>query len=433
MRKILMGSTALAAAALFAPGDAYAQLPADPGLTVRIGGYFRFNYMFTDQDFGSTTATAAPAAGTLGGANTGKNDFYSDAEVVVIVAGKAANGLTYGAVIEIEFDQNDGTSNGVFATAGGTRVNRSGANNTTAGTDEMWMFLATPTLGQIRLGDEDGVAGGLMNVGAVTGFGTGGVDGDFGDGIIRNGGRFGGAFGGDFGDNTKISYLSPQFFGFDFGGSFAWNTGEGEDVGCVTDAPTVTCQRTGSGFGATARRNEYQLAARWRGTVSGIGLQFGGFFVGSDAQRNLNPGAVQNAGLSVWNIGAQASAFGATVGAHFTAGRANQGFALLPRSGNNDDMSQFFVGASYTIGRIIVGANFVRGDYEGSTAVAGDRKYTAFGLGLSFNVAPGLQVVAEYVYATQEENGFNFQTGGAGLANNEMTANTFILGTRIAF
>ena len=55
MRKILLATTAVAAAALFGPGEAAAQQAP----TVRVGGYFRFNYAFTDQDGSSVGTTPA--------------------------------------------------------------------------------------------------------------------------------------------------------------------------------------------------------------------------------------------------------------------------------------------------------------------------------------------------------------------------------------
>ena len=46
---------------------------------------------------------------------------------------------------------------------------------------------------------------------------------------------------GSLGDSTKIIYLSPQFFGFDFGASYAFNYGVGEDTGCSNSASGGYC------------------------------------------------------------------------------------------------------------------------------------------------------------------------------------------------
>lgn len=449
MRKILMGSTAIAAAALFAPGDAYAQLPADPGLQVRVGGYFRFNYAFVDQSLNSQ------GAGIPGGAATtdtpsGKNDFTSDAEIAVIIAGKAANGLTYGAVIEFQVDANN---SGTIATGGGNTG--SVGSKTLVDTDEMWMFLASPTMGQVRLGDEDGVAMGLMGSGHITNFGTGGADGDYTD-YLHSGTRPGFVYpSGALNDSSKVIYMSPQFFGFDAGISFAFNQGEGEDTGCVGGTVTSACDR--ASFDGNRRRNETQLALRWRGSVAGFGLSFTGAAIFADSMKNnqaitAGNGAGSNEAFRYYTLGAQATAFGVLLGGHYSFGDLNGGGAPLLRPGtgsgtgrvvSDTQFSQWFVGASYTVGQFIFGANFAyltsAGlQTQGAGAAAGiagrsDRTEKAFGLGMSYNVAPGLQIVAEYVYFEREENGFDFRTAGAGTANNSVDGNVFILGTRIAF
>jgi predicted porin len=436
MRKILLGSTAIAAAALFAPGDAYAQLPAaNQELQVRIGGYFRFNYAFVDQSLNNQGSGGTDTA-------SGKNDFASDAEIQVIVAGKSANGLTYGALIELQVDaRNDSSTTG---------------SKTFADTDEMWLFLASPTLGQLRFGDEDGVAMGLMGSGHITNFGTGGADGDAGD-YLHSGLRPGFVYpSGALNDSSKIVYLSPQFFGFDAGISFAFNQGEGEDTGCVGTTVTGACDR--ASVEGNRRRNETQLALRWRGSFSGVGLSFTGAAIFADSMKNINPSVGgttgSNEAFRYYTVGAQVNGLlpGLLFGGHYSFGDLNSGGGPLLRPGTGsganrviDDttFSQWFVGASYTVGQLIVGANFAYLTSAGfqtqgtgtSAGIAGrsDRTEKAFGIGAAYNLAPGLQVVAEYTYIEREENGFDFRSAGAGAANNSVDASVFILGTRIAF
>ena len=166
--------------------------------------------------------TTAPPRRAAQSARTGKHDFSTDAEIHVFVNGKTANGLTYGAVVEIQFDTSEGT---------GRTARRSYTSKTGADIDEAYAFIASPTLGQVRFGDEDGPFGGLMNAGIITNFGSGGVYGDWQDFVIRPNRTT--TSPGDVGDNSKIIYLSPQFFGFDFGASWAFNEGEGADTGCM--------------------------------------------------------------------------------------------------------------------------------------------------------------------------------------------------------
>ena len=69
-------------------------------------------------------------------------------------------------MVELQFDTNEGH---------GRPFRRSQTSKTMADIDEMYGFIASPPLGQLRFGDEDGVMGGLMNSGWITGFATGGV------------------------------------------------------------------------------------------------------------------------------------------------------------------------------------------------------------------------------------------------------------------
>lgn len=281
MRKLLLGSTAVAAAALFAPQGALAQgadpfLPPGPpmmshrALEVRVGGYFRFNYNFTEQGQNSAnkdSGAGVPVAGAATTPNTsarlGKSDFASDAEIHIVANGKATNGLRYGVAIELEVDYNDGT----YSPYSGSRVR---SPKTGLDTDEMWMYVAGG-FGQVRFGDEDN-AWNLMSVGHVANFGTGGADGDWFDSVTATH-RAATTFTSDSGDNTKVIYLSPQFYGFDVGASFAFNTGEGEDTGCILSTVTSDCDRANAYSGTPRRRNEVFGIARWRGSFGGVGLQ----------------------------------------------------------------------------------------------------------------------------------------------------------------
>jgi len=423
MRKILLGTTAVVGAALMAPTIAAAQ----EAPTVRIGGYFRFNYAFVDSD-GQNNARTATGVINPGGADTGKSDFQSDTEVHVIVSGKAANGLTYGATVELQIDaRNDAATTG---------------SKTFVDTDEMYMFLAHPRFGQIRVGDEDGPVLGLMTAGHITNFGTGGVDGDYGDFVFKAvlPGNFFPA--GSLNDSTKIIYLSPQFFGFDFGASFAFNQGEGEDVGCVTGVPGAACDRTVAVAGANPlrRRNELQLAARWRGSFGGVGIAVAGGGVFADPTKSVALGIVAPAEqVRVGYVGAQVSAYGLLVGGTYMWGQSNNsGVPLLRATAgtgvvDDSEFSQWFLGASYTVGAFTVGANYYRTESAGNQFLLAERTEQAVSVGATYRLAPGLELVAEWVNFSRKENGFDFLAGGPGPFNNKVEGDVFILGSRIAF
>ncbi|MFC7607765.1 porin [Teichococcus aestuarii] len=232
MRKILLGTTAVVGAVVMASTGAMAQ-GADPfraagpamtshrDLEVRLGGFFRFYYSNTDQDYlNNGTGTGAGRTGF----NQGKSDFQEETEIHIVANGKAANGLRYGVAVEIQNDS--------------VRRATSGTNSKTSlDLDEVWGYVAG-SFGQLRMGDEDNVWG-LMSVGQIANFATGGLDGDFYDSLSGNSPAL--SQPSDAGDNTKIIYMSPQFAGFDFGASFAFNTGEGPLSGCTTG--NASCDR----------------------------------------------------------------------------------------------------------------------------------------------------------------------------------------------
>ena len=460
MRKILLGTTAVVGAALMAPAVAVAQ----EAPTVRIGGFFRAYYGNTQQSGRNSTTPYTLATNTAGAsgnlpadgsgiARLSKNDFSTDGEVHVFVNGKTANGLTYGAVIEIAFNQQEGRN---------IVQQRSSTGKTTASIDEWYAFIASPRFGQIRFGDEDGPVGGLMNSGVVTNFGTGGIYGDRESFVTRQANARTMASPGGLGDNTKIIYLSPQFFGFDFGASFAFNYNEGEDTGCSTNASAGWCDTSYAFTGATnfgvaaagpnmaVRRNEYQAALRWRGSVAGIGLAATAGYVGAGAAKELSVLGVQSKvfnALNVMQFGLQASAYGFTLGAQYEYGDANFFWGNSMRG--DRPMNQFFTGASYTAGPFTIGANYVIMTNEGASRTAysytanvltrtpnaagvGLQRRIGWGVGANYRLAPGLDMVAEFSKFTVAERGRDLDPQNAGVQD-RTTANVFILGTRLAF
>jgi hypothetical protein len=192
MRKILLGTTGVVGAALIGMGAAQAQQAP----TVRVGGYLQTTVAIVDDTLDG--ATGIPTGVNARGAQSrSATDFRNEVELHVFVAGKAANGLSYGAVVEVQFD---------------------GVGGTTADLDEAYVFVSSPTLGTIRFGEEDSAASILqVRAPAITGFGA---DGAWDVGILGTANGSGGNPAiltgiNDGNDATKIVYLSPQFFGFD--------------------------------------------------------------------------------------------------------------------------------------------------------------------------------------------------------------------------
>lgn len=474
MRKILLGTTAVVSAvvgaAVMAP-----QASAQEAPSVRLGGVFRAYYGYAQQTGQQSSVSSGlppgPGGPTQNIANNGdpatniarlgKHDISTDAGIDVIVNGKLANGLVYGAQIALN-------SSGIE----GRQVlgQRSSIGKTTVAIDEMYAFISHPRFGQVRFGDEDGPMGGLMNSGWIAGFGTGGVLGAWESFVTRqNNGRTQTTPGG-LGDASKIIYMTPQWAGFDFGASFAPNASVGEDVGCPNNAASGYCDRATAYTGArttgiyaagpeyAGRRNEFQIAARWRGNVAGVGIATTVGYIGSSAARDLTSQGSQVEvlnGLNIWQVGAQASYAGFTLGANYTWGDYNFFWGNTLKGDRPGE--QVVVGGQYVVGPVTVGANFVTSLFEGgnrdtftenqsgSTLVrtrtpvnpsAGTNAATmrrwGMGAGVNYRLAPGMDLIAEYVYYSVREQGRDLDVNRAGVQSRGFS-NVFLTGVRLAF
>jgi len=440
MRKILLGTTAVAGAALFAASTAQAQQAP----TVRIGGFMQTTVAIVNDDLDSAAGvpTGVNGFGTRERAGT---DFRNEVEIHVLVNGKAANGLAYGAVIEL---QND---------------NVGGGSGSALDLDEAFLFVSSPTLGTMRFGEVDSAASTMqVRAPSIRGFGPDGAWDVGALGLAQGTGGNPSLLTGinDGNDATKIVYLSPQFAGFDLGLSYAPNAGEGDrafggravdtlGAGNLAIAPAVT-QRDRTGL-----ENEISAAIRYRGTFGGVGISAGFGYMQADAPNtvvNANSGAV-TAGtaqdVTAYTFGLNLSAFGLTVGGEYTWGKytaSSVGRTAL--AAGRDDTSHYVLGATYTVGAFSIGAYYgaAEADNGGTTA---DREQTSFGVGAAYTLAPGLEIFANYnviddknanISLAAVTNGTASATNPTGqlatraagtLVNREISA--FFIGTRLSF
>jgi outer membrane protein OmpU len=456
MRKILLaGAAAVGAIALASPAFAQTQvtpsgwaptatganplLQANPGVQVRIGGRYNFYAANVQSDFNNNSG-AAPT----GGAKLSSFDFYDYARLYPGFDAQTAGGLRYGAGLEVRM--------GGTAPRGDTR--------TQLRYRRLNAYVATPTLGMIRVGTANGATA-AMAVGHVMGsIATGLWDGDGPTPIVgvANPSAFWYSSSGN-NNQTKITYFTPQFFGFDAGLSYAPNNGNAESNGCSAAIATAgnagtDCDRlaeSGADSQTQRIRNLMELQVRYRGSFGPVGLAAAGGFTGAGTV-----GATGNAAptedVKLYNVGLTASAFGVTVGGIVTGGSLNYAsfsrtvqttgftggntgasystFAPLPSGTNSDDLFTWQIGASYNIGAFTFGAAYHEASYEGNVAVASNAKDRGFGIGGSYAVAPGFVLFAEYLYGTREETGVNLLTGQAGAANNKGTTNVLLVGTQ---
>jgi predicted porin len=385
MRKILLGTTAVVGLALAAPaafaqgiapgsgpqGQTLTPAPAPSiagagGLTVRLGGYFEFSGANIQDD--NDRATRLNAAH---GKARQRTDFRNDMELAVFVDGRAANGMQYGAVLEMQMDNQ---------------------TNTTVDFDEMYGFMKG-SWGEFRFGQEDSAAS-LLIVRAPA---AGALGGDaVWDEFVSNAGLNAGSpyvTSGinDGNDATKVVYLSPQFAGFDVGFSYAPNAGEGERVDTQRDRLSL--------------ENEISAALRYRGTIGGVGLQLGAgaMFADPPAKTGTGATAVEFESVSAYFFGAQLAAFGFAIGGEYAFGKYNG--ASVGRTAIRkglDDSNHWLAGATYTIGSVVLGAVYGQGTQDNGGTLK-DRDHTVMGVGVLYNLAPGLGLYAAY-NNVQDEN-----------------------------
>jgi len=436
MRKILLGTTAVVGAALMGMTVAQAQttLPgylageprgtpspiagvpgsaAAPGtLGVRIGGYFEFTGAWVDDSADRNAVTLSPGQTK----SRDKVDFRTDVEMVLIVNGKAANGLSYGAQVEFQIDN---------------VVNSGGAGNGgVVDTDEAWGYVSSPTLGTLQFGDGDSAAAQLVVTLPGSPFQLGAST-QWDEFIAQaaDGQRYLIADINDGNDSTKIVYLSPQFFGFDFGVSFAPNRREGEEY----RNPTGTALQRDPN---DTIRNELSGAIRYRGTFGNVGVQAGLAAHRADAQA-VSSTAAQLQDVSEYQAGLQVTGFGVTVGGMYRWGRYG-GITATPIRTGLGNSSTWGVGASYVLGAVQLGAFYSYAQRDNG-AIGSDRTQAVWGLGASYLLAPGLELFGNYTNVTgrnianSSSNPTAFATAGSGNLGRSRDIDIIVIGTRLTF
>lgn len=415
MRKILL-ATAAGFAALVADGatPARAQSAAEvsgqtpqPGLTGYVQGRFRFYGAWVDQDGdqsdggGGNGGQGAPT--DPAGTKLSDFDFQTLGRIWIGADGVAANGLRYGARLEIRMTTGSGASDAHLF-----------FRRTTG-------YLGTPTLGQLRFGSGLVTAVEQMYLGHYIGkIGTGTLDGDIPDFVFQGGG---GVLATSFwysssvvNSFTAIGYYTPQFFGFDAGISFAFNDKRYLGSCSASTSTLAGCDRVSdvAAGNANALRNIIDAMLRYRGTFGPVGVAVSGGLrhaSTADAVGAATPFDDPTVGI----IGGEFSWAGLSLGGNVYFGDANRGFTALPSAGNNDSMFSWQIGATYTMGAWTVGAAYHNLKSEGSTAIAANQRDQGFALGLTYNLAPGLALYAEYNYSKVKEGGRDFDFNEFGI------------------
>jgi len=397
MKKILLGTTAIAAAALYAQ-------TAQAQITVSLGGYTEFFGAYYDDDVGNRT----------------DHEFEIETEIVVRADGKADNGLLYGA--KVEFQNSTPT--------------KSGSSASGIGTDEASVYLAG-TWGRLELGDFDGAADTLAIYAPLVGIEQ--VDGDAYDFLTVStpvagaplAGNF--AFGSlpngtivktvDSGDSTKIMYITPRFIGFQAGASYATQGGsEAQDV--------VGFDNVG-GY-----KDFWEAGINYTGEFAGFSIAAGATTSGATGQDTPFVGRSLE-DFWTWQAGAQVGYAGFKVGGGYYDGGDFNKVDGAPNA--SSDSSAWHLGASYTAGPFAVGVTYAEAQgYKGtptigaatvtSSTYASD--YKTYGGGVAYTLAPGFVLQGDLMYVDEKLRNFN-PLGVISTADNE--GYVAVISTRLNF
>ncbi|MEM6810878.1 MAG: porin [Pseudomonadota bacterium] len=349
MNKYLLGGAAIA-------GLLLASAPAQAQMELTIGGHTKNYIGFLDQD-------DAPGNDT--------RDFDMQRETEIHVNGESTldNGLTFGFQVEMEADSGDD-------------------DNTL---EESYIYLSG-AFGRLNLGAEDGAAY-LLQVAAPS------ADSNI-DGIRQyiqpvnytaagitltnaSAGRSPGdsnsqADGFDYdmditGSNEKITYLSPNFNGFQFGASY---TSEIGDLGSADNIST--------GFNTDDDADDlgeaYEVALRYEGVFSNLGFAFGAGYIHAEVEDD----ATVEGDYDAFNVGLDVDAGPFGFGVVYLDEDQEQAVT----AGSDSDVNTIVVGVDYTTGPFKFGASYYNQDDEtfGTDELETDR-YTG---GVIYTAGPGL-------------------------------------------
>jgi outer membrane protein OmpU len=348
----------------------------EDGLT--LGGFLDFQAIMRDQDL-----------------DTGKYSrdtvFRTDSEIHITYQASTDNGLVYGAMIELE--------------AGTTAAD----NNEGLNADKTYIFVQND-LGRLELGSTGDAAGRLSIDGASNAAAAGGVHGDYhlsvhfpddashhhikaiytptlplahAHGISE--------------DAAKISYYSPSFSGFQIGGSFIPDSGNGGT------AAGFTSETDSGNF-----ENVFNLAANYKTALDNhitLGFSVAGEF--GDAEDATEED------LAAYTLGASV-AFN-----HFSINGSygDWGESTLSVGSASDDGKFWSLGAAYEYGHGNVSISYIDSEID-------NNEMNNISLGADYQLAPGL---TPYI----EANFFDITPGDTTISSNDGTV--VLIGTQINF
>lgn len=436
MRKILLAGvatvamTGVAAASGLEPtlGSSSASVigRAEPGKAiVRLDGYVFFAA-------GLAWNTNDRAPGVTGRQNNDNFGFISTFRIYPSFDAQTPGGLRYGAFAEVRSRDNQAGVGNVGGFGGGVGTGGTRSSNALY-VNRAWGYVGTDQLGQLSFGTRDGVAS-IMRTGTFENeIADGGWNG-WAPGMTKGVNPYRFSVGGGYEYSTqKITYLSPNWSGFQVGFSFAPGSAPntaGDGNNTITGGSTR--QSASIAAADLARvRNLWEVGARYTGSFGGVGTQLHIGYIGSAAIKNVGGpgvnGGLSPRGLSVLTAGATVSYMGFVVGGYVNTGTVNSNFT--PLNPGEPSSTVYTVGVGYTNGPWAAGLAYLNADQAGVSGNGARRRDEGFTAGITYTYVPGARLFVEWVQGTAKERGVNLSNDvvPAGTTRG-VSANAIILG-----
>ena len=380
MKKTLYGTTALVAAGV-AMGAASPAGAAEK-ITLGVSGYMQYFLIYADQAEGGTPGGAA-ANVTTGVVNPASSqssvDVKNNGEIWFKGSTKLDNGISIGVDVQFESFQS------------GDQV------------DEQYMWISSPSLGRLIVGDENGVAY-LMHIWSL---GQGmGID----TGTVNSLGAYQNTSGGTFfnsplgntqgramdNDSAKISYISPRVFGIQAGVSYTPRFTQDTNNAATTAAPS----------------HGWEGALQYKTEVAGVGIgAMAGYKWASPADAVA---LADDADIQLWKANAELNYAGFRV----SGGYLNQ-VSGLAAANNSIKGHSYIINASYSAGPWGASVGYFHGEAEDLVTVAGSDEHDKYIVEGRYTLGPGINLVGSVFGFDLDVEGTPIQQEAAGEVDND--------------
>ncbi|MCL2468647.1 MAG: porin [Alphaproteobacteria bacterium] len=363
MRKILLATTAIV-------GFAGIAQAAEAPIQVTLGGEVNFRAAM----FHESQKLAGPDKRANG-------DIQTEYAFTIAAEGKAAGGINYGALVEINNDQNQGSSNRQI------------------GLEQAYLWMSG-AFGKVVLGDHQGASDLFVFAPTV---GEGQIAGkytNFTDDYTLA--RFQPAFIDLTETATKVTYFTPKV---DLG-----DRNHSVQLG-VSFAPDEDGKGTRTNLyknDIRGAKNVIEVAAQYSGTFDQVGVTVTPMLVSTESNNASWKWGGGERGGTLWGIGAQATYAGFTLGGSYV----DAGKVHAP-TGGDDKQRVWTIGLGYEMDKVALAANYMRGKGYDENVWGGDyvNRFAALGFGASYTWFPGLTTAADAVIFSQKIDGWDKNAG----------------------